>query len=74
MANGISEKRRTIDLLLGIFFGWCGFHKSYEGKTLIWVVIYLCTAGLFGIGLIIDLVKIIMGKATDANGDLILNW
>ena len=32
MANGISEKRRTIDLLLGIFFGWCAAHKYYKGK------------------------------------------
>lgn len=50
-------KNKWISLLLCIFTV-CG-HKFYEGKFLMGVL-YLFTAGLFGIGWIIDIISIIM--------------
>lgn len=37
-----------------LFLGFFGAHKFYEGRVLLGVV-YLFTAGLFGIGVIVDL-------------------
>lgn len=45
-----------IKLLITIFFGWCGAHKILEKKYLMFVL-YLFTAGLFGIGWIFDIIK-----------------
>lgn len=47
-------KSKLIAYLLWLFFGVFGVHKFYLGK--IWMgLIYLCTGGVFGIGLLIDL-------------------
>ena len=52
------EKNKWISLLLCIFtvFG----HKLYEGKIEM-AIIYLLTGGLFGIGLVIDIITL-LGK------------
>ena len=47
------EKNKWVALLLCIFLGFLGAHKFYEGKILLGIV-YLCTFGLFGIGLLVD--------------------
>lgn len=39
--------------LICTFFGWAGFHRFYEGKTLTGLL-WLCTLGLGGIGWFID--------------------
>ncbi|MBE6726883.1 MAG: TM2 domain-containing protein [Ruminococcaceae bacterium] len=46
-------KNKWVALLLWFFLGFVGGHKFYEGKTLLGIV-YIFTAGLFGIGWIID--------------------
>lgn len=51
---------KTTALLLCIFLGGFGAHKFYEGKTGMGIL-YLFTAGLFGIGWIIDIIAI-LGK------------
>ena len=46
-------KSKLVAYLLWLFFGVFGAHKFYLGK--IWMgLIYLCTGGVFGIGLLID--------------------
>lgn len=46
-------KNKWVSLLLCIFLGFLGAHKFYEGRVLLGVV-YIFTAGVFGIGLVID--------------------
>lgn len=66
------KKSFLITLLLAIFLGMFGAHRFYVGK--VWTgIIYLLTAGIFGIGYIIDIVLIILGKFTDAKGHEIKN-
>lgn len=71
LAN-VSSKSRLIDLLLCIFLGGIGAHRFYEGKIGTGIL-YLFTAGLFGIGTLVDLIMIIVGSAKDKTGAMITN-
>ena len=48
-------KNKWISFFLCLFLGVFGAHKFYEGRILLGVV-YLFTAGLFGIGILFDLI------------------
>lgn len=48
-------KSKWISFFLCLFLGVFGAHKFYEGRVLLGIL-YICTGGLFGIGIIIDLV------------------
>jgi hypothetical protein len=54
-------------LLLAVFAGYLGIHRFYTGHTL-FGVIQLVTCGGFGIWQWIDVIFILMGKYTDAQG------
>jgi len=69
----VSEKSRTIALLLCIFLGWLGIHRFYMGKTISGVV-YLLTVGLLFIGVLIDLIGILLGNMKDTTGAVIREW
>ena len=51
-------KNKWVALLLCIFLGIFGGHKFYEGKVLLGLV-YLCTIGLFGIGVALDFIVLL---------------
>ncbi len=53
------EIDKNIALLLCIFLGYFGAHKFYEGKAGMGIL-YIFTAGLFGIGWIVDIITIAM--------------
>ena len=50
-------RNKWIAFFLCLFFGWAGAHRFYEGKNFTGLV-YLFTWGLFGIGWIIDIIRI----------------
>jgi hypothetical protein len=53
------EHNKWIALALCILLGYLGLHRFYEGK--IWTgILWLCTAGLFGVGVVVDAILIVM--------------
>lgn len=62
-----SNKSKTVALLLCIFLGYLGVHQFYVGKVGLGLV-YLFTFGLFGIGWMIDIIKILLGTFRDNVG------
>ncbi|MBL6871908.1 MAG: TM2 domain-containing protein [Flavobacteriales bacterium] len=54
----VTGQEKTIALVLLLFLGALGAHKFYLGQTGKGIL-YLFTGGLCGIGLIIDLIKLL---------------
>lgn len=65
-----APKDWLITLLLCLFCGGIGVHRYYVGKIGTGIL-YTLTFGIFGIGTLIDLIKIATGKFTDKNGNYI---
>ncbi|NHJ04052.1 MAG: TM2 domain-containing protein [Candidatus Heimdallarchaeota archaeon] len=61
MAEQKNDEQKIIDILLCLFLGYLGIHRFIKGYMLSGVI-WLCTGGLLGIGVIIDLIWIIMDK------------
>lgn len=57
-------KSKTVALVLAIFLGMFGIHRFYVGKGGTGII-WLCTAGLFGIGWVADIVMIAIGGFRD---------
>ena len=55
---GRKQCDKWIALLLCILLGFLGAHKFYEGKGGMGVL-YLLTCGLFGIGILVDIIVIL---------------
>lgn len=73
-SDRISPKNKTIalGLCLLIAIGLSGFHRIYVGKVRSGIL-YLLTFGLFGIGAIVDFIKLASDTFQDADGK-ILTW
>lgn len=54
----MQQGNKWVSFCLCLFLGWLGVHKFYEGRILSGII-YLFTVGLFGIGVIIDLIAIL---------------
>lgn len=48
-------KNKWVAFFLCLFFGFLGAHKFYEQRILLGIL-YVCTMGLCGVGVLIDLV------------------
>lgn len=59
--DSTDEQVKMIALLLCMFGGFIGLHQFYH-KNVKLGVIYACTAGLFGVGWLIDLIRILQLK------------
>jgi len=66
-------KSRTVTFFLCLFLGYLGIHRFYTGK--VWTgIIYVLTAGIAGIGVIVDLIRIGIGGFPDADGNSLSAW
>lgn len=52
------RKNKWVSFLLCLFLGVLGIHKFYEGRVLLGLL-YLCTGGLCGIGVVVDLISLL---------------
>ena len=68
-----SHKSRTAALLLCTFLGLLGAHHFYVGR-IGKGVLYFFTAGLFGIGALVDWCKILAGTFRDGAGAPLRKW
>ncbi len=69
----VSDKSRLVAFLLCTFLGYLGVHRFYAGKVGTGIL-WLLTGGLFGLGLLIDWILILVGSFKDDAGNEISNW
>lgn len=54
-------------VLLCLFLGPLGIHRFYLGH-IFWGIVFLCTGGLFGIGWVLDFIRILVRNLRPKNG------
>ncbi len=69
----MSERSRLSALMLCIYLGVFGGHRFYVGKTGT-AILYLLTFGVFGIGVMVDIVMILIGRFYDQFNKPVLVW
>lgn len=57
--SGKRAVNKWMAFFLCFFLGMFGIHHFYEGKVG-WGLLYLCTCGFFGIGVLVDLISILL--------------
>ena len=71
--NNFSNKKILPALLLCFFFGVFGLHRFYVGKIMTGII-WLVTGGIFGIGVLIDFILIIIGNFKDSEDKKLEIW
>ena len=70
--ESVSEKDWVITLVLVLLGGSIGLHHFYCGRVGKGIL-YIFTLGLFGIGVLVDLILIVMKKYKDSNRAIVCN-
>lgn len=65
-----SKKSKFSCFFFALLYGMFGGHRFYVGKTGS-AILYLFTFGLLGIGVFLDIIKILNDKFEDVDGKLI---
>ena len=66
--NGVLHMSKGAAIVLTFFLGGLGIHRFLTGKIGTGIL-WLLTGGVFGIGWLVDFIKVCMGKFTDKNGN-----
>ena len=69
----LSGHSRLTAFLLCIVLGWVGAHRFYVGKIGTGIL-WLCTFGIFSVGIIYDVVLIGTGEFRDFDGRRVYRW
>ena len=69
----VSDRKILIAFLLCFFLGYLGFHRFYAGKVGTGIL-YLLTGGLFGIGILVDMIMLVVGSFKDSDGLPLREW
>lgn len=68
----LNQKSKFITFFLCLLYGALGLHRFYTGK--VWTgLLYLFTAGLFGIGIFFDIFAILLNTYRDKDGLFLKN-
>ena len=65
--RGMKTMTKTAAILITIFLGELGIHRFLSGKIGTGII-WLCTAGCFGIGWIVDIISVCSGKFVKKDG------
>lgn len=71
--TGTSHKSRKTAIILCIFGGIFGLHNFYVGRYGRGILFFF-TIGIFGLGWITDLLKILIGRFQDQYGNFLVEW
>ena len=69
----MSERSRLVAGLLCAFLGVFGAHRFYVGKVGTGIV-WLLTAGVLGVGWLVDMIMILVGSFRDIEGKRLEAW
>lgn len=67
-----NQKSKLVTFLLCGFLGAFGIHRFYTGKIGTGII-WLFTGGLFGVGVVVDMLMILFNSYRDRNGVLLNN-
>ncbi len=69
----VSERSRSVALVLGVLGGWAGLHRFYTGRTESGIYMAITLGGL-GVWWLYDMVVLVAGEFKDAEGLPVRAW